>query len=236
MSDSTLLSKLCPCFAGVLTALSLIQPLTAATYSIAEQTALIAPSTRGGPNTTYYGWDTFNDADARNVPINDNTPDMGTAPVGALFRTTNGEDHVLGSGNFYLFAGNPAEEVTAVASGILGTGFTTVILQGLASFDPFPGPWVFAPVNGVAPQVVQGVNAGNFGQFWVRYDLPGNDASYVIPFGATGQHFSLDKFTVDTFWSPTGFQPDLVIVPEPSGALVLALSLGAVVLGRRRQP
>jgi hypothetical protein len=215
-------------------ALSLVSA-SAATYVISEQPGLIAPSTRGASNTTHYGWDTFNEPADRAVPINDNSPDLGTAVAGALFRTTNGEDHVLGSGNFYLFAGTPAEEVTAVSAGVLGTGFTSVILQGVTAFDPFPGAWTFDSVGGVTPTVVQGVNGAGFGQFWVKYDFPGNEANYVIPFNAGGPHYSIDRFTVDTVWNAGGFSPDFAMaVPEPAAAAGGLLALGALFFRRRR--
>ena len=219
-----------------LSALALLTstPAGAATYLISAQTGLIAPSTRGGADSAFYGWDTFNDPANRAQPIDDATPDIGTSVAGARFRTTNGEDHVLGSGNFYLFAGTPAEDVTAVSAGILGTGFTSVILQGVTAFDAYPGLWSFPAVNGVTPEFAQGVNAAGFGQFWVKYDFPGNAGSYAIPFSAGGPHYSIDKFTVDTVWNAQGFSPDSALaVPEPSGAALALLALSAGLRRRR---
>ncbi len=217
--------------AGILAGASL--NANAATYIISAQMGLIAPSTRGGADTTFYGWDNFNDPANRAQAIDDATPDIGTGVAGARFRTTNGEDHVLGSGNFYLFAGTPAEEVTAVSAGILGAGFTSVILQGVTAFDAYPGLWSFPAVNGVMPAFAQGVNAAGLGQFWVKYDFPGNTGSYVIPFTAGGSHYSIDKFTVDTVWNAQGFSPDSAVpVPEPSALSLLALT--GVLLRRRR--
>lgn len=208
---------------------------SAATFIINEQTGLIAPSSRGSGNTTWYGWDTFNEPATRAQPIDDSSPDLGTSVAGARFRTTNGEDHVIGSGNFYLFAGTPAEEVTAVSAGVLGTGFTSVILQGVTAADAYPGPWTFDVVNGVTPTVVQGVNASGLGQFWVKYDFPGNAASYALPFSAGGPHYSIDRFTVDTVWSAAGFSPDSAItVPEPAASAAGLLAAGALLLRRRR--
>lgn len=204
----------------------------AVVYSLDSVTGILAVDGRGAAGSTWFGWETFNDAAARNQPIDDSTPDIGSA-AGVRFRTTNGEDHVLGSGNYYLSAGNPAEEVTVVTAGIPGTGFTTIILQAVTAFDDFPAPWRFPAVNGVNPAVTQGKNALGFGQLFVRYDLPGNESGYVIPFGATGPHFSMDRFVVDTRWNPTGFGPDLAVVPEP-GAVALGTAAALLSLRRRR--
>jgi hypothetical protein len=205
----------------------------AAVYSLDGVSGVIEVAGRGGAGAVYFGWETFNDAGRRNEPINDGTPDIGSA-VGVRFRTTNGEDHVLGSGNYYLASGNPAEEVTVVTAGEVGSGYTTLILQAVTAFDDFPGEWRFGELGGVKPQVVQGRNAVGIGQLWVRYDLVGNEGSYVIPFEATGPHFSLDRFVVDTRWSAEGFEPEMVVVPEPGVGFVAGVGLGWLWLRRRR--
>ncbi len=216
--------------AGVVMGMTVV--VEGAVYSLDGVSGVIEVAGRGGAGAVYFGWETFNDAGRRSEPIDDVTPDIGSA-VGVRFRTTNGEDHVLGSGNYYLFAGNPAEEVTVVTAGEVGSGYTTVILQAVTAFDDFPGAWRFGELGGVKPQVVQGRNAVGLGQLWVRYDLVGNEGRYVIPFEATGPHFSLDRFVVDARWSAEGFEPEMVVVPEPGMGLA-GVGLGWLWLRRRR--
>ncbi len=211
--------------------------VSGATFDLGIQTGVIAPSTRGQSNTGFYGWEIFNDAANRTVPIDDSTPDIGTVVSGARFRTTNGEVHVLGSGNFYLFAGNPAEEVTVATGAVSASGSTSIILQGITAFDPYPGTWSFPSVGGVIPEFVQGVNANGYGQFWVKYTFTGNAGSYAIPFSAIGAHYSIDRFTVDTYWSATTAQPDHATfgaVPEPTAAGLGLLALAGLAARRRR--
>jgi hypothetical protein len=198
----------------------------------------VAPIGRGGANTTFYGWETFNDPGFRNIPINDSTPDIGTHVAGANFQTTNGQDHVLNSGNLYFASGTLAEKVTAVTNGTVGSGFTTIILQaaGAGGFGGFPAAITLA-INGQAPtQWVQDVNSTTSGQFWAVWDLIGNAASYDISIaGVPGQaHYSFDRVTVDTFWSSSGFQGDIMLAPEPSRALLCLIGAVGLCLRRRR--
>jgi hypothetical protein len=223
----------------------LAAPLHAAVININSSNGILAPSTRGAANTTYFGWDAFgNDGDG--VPggvVNDTTPDIGTDPGGVQFITTNGQDHTpfappTGAGNLYTFTGTPAEQVTVTTSGILGSGFTTIIAQAItASFgNPtyFSGIPTFTAINGVNPTIINGLNANGFEQLLVRWDIPGNQSNYTFDFSGPYQHYSNDKFVVDTYWDANGFQPDIFGVPEPGRASLLAASLLSMLMRRRR--
>jgi hypothetical protein len=169
----------------------------------------VIPSSRGGRDTTYFGWDTFGTVGSI-APINDNTPDIGSDPTGlARFRTTNGEIHQMAGGaNLYFLSGTLAEEITVPTAGLPGnTGFTTIMLQ-IASASSgfgganFPAPITVSSINGVAPTVVQGSSSAS-AQFWARWVIPGNAPSYTIAIsGPPGQaHFSFDRVIVDTKYS-----------------------------------
>ena len=228
----------------VLSVLTLLVPapaVMAATFAISSLTTLVTPSTRGNAGTTYYGWDTFSgnpgDAGFPNLtaPINDSTPELGTNPGLALLVTNNGEDHISSSQNYYSASGSVNETVTFDTSGTAGTGVTTLILQGITAFGDFGAPITFSSINGVAPVVVFGVNAAAKGQFWVRWDVPGNQDTYTatLTSGANSNN-SFDILSVDTYWnSGTTYQPDLVVVPEPSSALLLGV-VGLMIRRRRR--
>lgn len=218
----------------------------AATFAISEATGIIAPSTRGSANTTYFGWDAFgNDGDG--VPggvVDDTTPDIGTNPGGVRLQTTNGEDHTpfsppTGAGNLYTFTGSVAENVTVTTSGVVGAGFTTIIAQAIsaAQGNPtfFSGIPTFTAINGVNPTIINGLNANGIEQLLVRWDLPGNQTNYSFDFTGAIQHYSNDKFVVDTHWSPTGYQEDtFAATPEPGRAVLIITGLATVVMRRRR--
>jgi|GEM_PF-1250715 hypothetical protein len=181
------------------------------TFKMDQEATVVAPTTRGNANTTYFGWDTFCEVGFDNVPINDSTPDIGTTTTGVSFVTTNGEDHVSSSRNLYVGAGTLSEEVTVVTDGTVGSGFTTIIAQAVTAFGGFPAASLtFSSINGVAPQVVQTTNIAGKGQVWAKWRLPGNQASYTFtvtgPTGVSG--WSFDKFIVDTLWSATVYQAD----------------------------
>lgn len=211
----------------------------AATYAMTAVNDVVSPTGRGLANTTFYGWETFNDVGFRNIPINDSTPDIGSNPGGANFQTTNGQDHVLNSGNLYFMAGTLAEQLTAVTNGVLSTGFTTIIVQGVTAsgFGGFPDSITLA-LNGMAPtQYVQGVNAAGSGQFWALWEVAGNDASYNVSLaGVPNQaHYSLDRVTVDSFWSNSGYQGDYMAIPEPSRSMLCLLAAVGACLRRSRR-
>lgn len=189
------------------------------TFKMDQEATVVAPTTRGNANTTYFGWDTFCEVGFDNVPVNDTTPDIGTTTTGVSFVTTNGEDHVSSSRNLYVGAGTLSEEVTVVTDGTVGSGFTTIIAQAVTAFGGFPAASLtFSSINGVAPQVVQTTNIAGKGQVWAKWRLPGNQASYTFtvtgPTGVSG--WSFDKFIVDTLWSATVYQADTMQAGNPA--------------------
>lgn len=214
----------------------------AANYLLSTQSGLITPTGRGGANATYFGWDTFtgNPGDA-NYPnltaaINDSTPDIGSA-TGALILTNNGEDHISASGNYYSSSGTTNETITAPTAGVAGSGFTTIIAQGITAFGPFGSPLLFSDIAGVAPQVFQNANAAGGAQFLALWQIPGNAPSYsfTITSPSSNSNNSLDKVIVDTFWSSTGYQGDtFAAVPEPTVPGLGLLAMLGLTLCRRR--
>ena len=203
--------------------------------SINLVTGTISPSFRGDSGTTWTGWDTWDDAGAGDQVINDSTPDLGD-PDGGSFVTTNGEDHISGSFNYYAGSGSVAETVTFNSDGIVGTGFTTVIMQGHTLFGGFGAELTLSDVGGVSPEVVFGTNANGQGQFWAKYEVPGNVANYSVDFSSGPfSRVSLGIFEVDTQWSSEAFSRDSVqAVPEPSSALFGLLGISALLRRKRR--
>jgi hypothetical protein len=179
-----------------------------------------APSSRGTPNTTYFGWDSFGVAGDPPV-IDDSTPDIGTySGILARFRTTNGELHKIDItyDNLYWYSGGKtlAEEITVPTSGTVGdTGVTTVFLQILSANstmggDSFGAPFTVTldlpdpenPGTFVPTAPKEAVVAGNSiaAHYWAKWEIPGNKSTYTINIsGPTGQaHYSFDKVVVDT--------------------------------------
>ena len=185
------------------------QATVAQSFTMKEGTTVVDPTGRGNANTTYFGWDLFTDTADVTSPIDDSTPDIGTTSAGVRFRTTNAEDHLSSSKNYYSGSLTMAEEVTVATSGTVGSGYTTIIAQGVTAFGGFGGPISFSAIEGVTPTVVQTTNAAGKGQVWAKWKIPGNAASYTFTMSApTGGAISLDKFIIDTFWSSTSYQPD----------------------------
>lgn len=211
---------------------------------IKNTTDVFTPSFRGESNTTYFGWDDFEDSEVPGVPlgsrIDDTTPDINTigAPAGTRFKQDDAllYGHRSSSGNYYSGFGATdvaGDTFTAPTDGTEGVaGFTTVILQILAQVDNLP-PLEFDDVAGVSPEVVSGLNANNAGQYFVKYELPGNAASYDVRlFTSAATSVAVDKFEIDTLYSPKGYAPDFAIVPEPA-TLAVAILGGAALLARR---
>lgn len=200
-------------------AVDVMEPKSPPTFKLNQQSVVIAPTTRGQANTTYFGWDTFCEVGFDNVPINDSTPDIGTTTSGVSFVTTNGEDHISSSRNLYVGFGTLSEQVTVVTDGTVDTGFTTIIAQAITAFGGFPSSNLsFSAIEGVTPEVIVTTNIAGKGQAWARWKIPGNKASYTFTVtGPTGQSgWSFDKFVVDTYWNATAYQPDTVSAGNPA--------------------
>jgi hypothetical protein len=152
-------------------------------------------------------------------------------------------DVVSSSNNVYTGPANVDLTLTIPTVGTPGTGFTTIIVQGngLGGFGGITDLFTFGDIEGVSPTYVRGVNADNQeAQFWAKWELPGNAASYSV--NIAGSTFgagvlSMSDMTVDSLWSPSGYAPDAVAaVPEPTSlALVGAAFTVATVLVRRRR-
>lgn len=211
---------------------------TANVLDIATAPGLFAPSFRGDADSSYVGWDLFDDGGTLTDVINDTTPDVGTHT--GSFVTTNNEDHLSGSGNYYSGFGTVAEEVTFEAGGVSGTGYTTVIVQA----KTLPGfGWNdaitldFGPIDGVAPtQVLLADNAAAAGQLFVKYEVPGtiSTPTFSIASSFFQSHTSIDVFTVDAVWSPNGYAADYAIAtPEPAAAATALIGIAGLMLRRR---
>ncbi len=214
----------------------------AVTFDVSTATGLFAPSFRGSSNTTYLGWDTFDDPNfagfANDVVINDNTPDVGTyAGSAALIVGNTANDHISSGGNIYTGETTLDETITAPTSGAVGTGFTTLIVQGITAFGPFGGPTpiAFSSINGVSPTVVVGDDAVGSAQFWAKYEIPGNAATYSFTMTSVDTHESIGLLTVDSSWSANGFSSDIAVAPEPSALVLSALGALGLVAGLRQK-
>ena len=213
----------------------------ATTFDIRSATGLFAPTFRGDAGATWVGWDLFDDNGAGDMIINDQTPDIGTD--GGSFVTTNGEDHISGSLNYYSGFGAVAEDVTFEVDGVDGSGFTTIIVQAKTLFGGFGEEAIgFSPIEGVLPTVVStvdrpavGANAIGQGQLFAKYEIPtGLSGTQTLSISG-GIQTSIDQFVVDTFWSADGFAADgAVMTPEPTAAVLAALALAGATASRRR--
>ena len=183
---------------------------------IASATDLFTPSYRAGVGAQWIGWDDFDDGGAMNLVVNDTTPDLGNSP--GSFVCNNGEPHVSSSLNIYTSDGSLDETATFNTQGTPGAGFTTIIIQGVTLFGPLGTTIDFSDVAGLQPvENIQGDNLSGSGQFWVKYEVPGNEASYTVTLSTGPFSFiSMDRLVIDTFWSPTEYAVDSTVLQLPT--------------------
>jgi hypothetical protein len=231
-----------------------------AAYAIYEGSGIYSPSFRGESGTTYFGWSygTWDGNPPPEVGQPDPSPDIlnGTPSInpaalsGTSFITQTGTaDIVSGSNNIYSsIAGINSQglQLYIPTDGTAGSeGFTTIIIQGLSmsgAMFGFGGPldgFGFGTINGVAAEYVITINDAGLGQWWAKWELPGNQSSYTVDIvGAEGvpggSILSVTDLQVDTLYSTTGFASDAAVVPEPS-ALLLSFAGAAMLLRRRRR-
>ncbi len=206
----------------------------AAEYTLKTQTGLVIPGTRGAASTTHFGWDNFEDPASYPVPgtpLADDTPDIidnenGTTPAGVKFESLHGNKNRASTGNYYSGSGFPVgsptpvvnEKVTVVTDGP-GTpetpateGKTTIIMQMISGAGQggapsnFASAWLFSAIDEVAPvEVIQTTNRNDFGQAWVKWELPGNKAAYDFTITSVSNlHMSFDKIVIDTWYDAAG--------------------------------
>ncbi len=232
---------------------------------ISTSTDIFTPSFRGQANTVYYGWSSNFDSDPSsetgeifNSP-NPPTPNLGASTTTYPLQQTNvtgtpvtSPDIISSTNNIYFGPGGGGTaylKLTIDTTGVVASGFTTVIIQGV-SLQNAQAPSFAVPslssINGVAPTFVYGLNQADPTnqelQWWAKYELTGNQAFYdiiiTLTSGGPANPISINKLSVDTLWSSTGFASDTAqAVPEPSTYAMMAL--GAAILGyashRRRR-
>jgi len=232
-------------------------------YSIPSQTNLVTVAFRGESNTTYFGW---NDGQFFGQPVptsssrilNNPVPSIGNVGLGQGVEFYQNDRFaspfvMIGSsgGNIYTGSGPIGKQAAATLAapslpGLLGSGFTTIVIQGrtttaggFSTLDLLLSNYpVFSSINGVLPTFVIAGNASNQAQWWAQYSIPGSATNFSIgitfPGGSNTAPISIAGMSVDTYWSPTSYA-NVGAVPEPS-SLVLVLcgiALTGVYLFRR---
>jgi len=234
-------------------------PSASAAFVVYEGTGLFAPSFRNGPAATYFGWayGTWDGNPPPAVGEPDPSPDIinGTPSInpgglpGAGFITQGSSiDIVSGSNNIYSDVNTingAGLQLHIPTAGTVGTeGFTTIIIQGsglsgaLFGFSGALDGFGFGEINGIEPEYLITRNASGTAQWWAKWELPGNAASYTVDiFGQEGSSggsvLSVTDLQVDTVFSSSGYAPDTAIVPEPSGMLLSLLGVGLLIRRRR---
>jgi len=235
------LRHLLPLFAAAVSLVSHPPTTAAQTFDISTANGLFTPSFRDTTNndlnnSTWWGW-SFGSFGTPFTTVNNPAPTVGVGGLdGSIVQTGASPAAIVsGSGNIYTGT-NFAETIqfTLPTNGTVGSGFTTIILQGSTAFGGFNNndPGLFGSIGGATPEVVVTNNALGQGQFWVKYEISGNAATYTMDYTLNG-FTSLAGLTVDTFWSATAFAPDIAVIPEPSTALLLLAGLAAPLLRRR---
>jgi hypothetical protein len=262
MHKHTTIPSLRPLRALATGACALLAGVTAASAAthkpITEATGLFAPDFRGNANTTYFAWTYGNwdgnvDTPPPNVDVINGTPNIGSG-FGTLLTQATPADIVSGSNNIYSDVpaiNSVGLSLSIPTSGNVGTGFTTIVIQGtglngsMFGLDSGIDTFGFATINGIAPTYIFNDNALIATQFWAKWELPGNAASYTVNIvgfdinTTPGDDFvfpiSVTDLSVDTLWSESGYSPDTALVPEPSSGLMLLSGTALLGMLRRRR-
>ena len=204
-----------------------------AQFVINSSTGLFDPAFRGQANTTWFGWGPGRfEGTTQNELIDNPAPNIGTTINGISFTQNPGNDILASSDNIYSGAAAATDLLLAIpTSGNVGSGFTTIIIQGRTAFGGYDIAPSFQPISGINPLFAVGPNANGAGQFWAKYELPGNLESYDLTVNLpTGSFISIAELEFDTQWSATSFAADVAVVPEPGTMAFSALGGLALLL------
>jgi hypothetical protein len=233
-------------------------------WVIQSSAGLFTPSFRGAEDSAWFGWGAgqfFSDpALGGKRRLLNPAPTSGNVGLadGVTFYQLNWTDttaEVIGSSTNNIHKGGAGAGVKPPLSlslgaptlGTNGQGFKTIIIQGISlTSGSFGGAEaylinqpIFGDINGVSPEFVMGINSDNRAQFWVKYDLIGNQTLYDIPILLpTTQNqapVSIAGLTVDSYWSETGFASDFAVIPEPSTWLLIGVGIALVLFSQRRR-
>lgn len=205
-----------------------------AQFVINSATDLFVPSFRQdgtGANETYFGWGpgTF-DGGANNELMESPAPTINPT-AGATLDQNNTADILSASNNvFSSVSSNVDMTMNIPTNGTPGTGFTTIIIQGRGlAGSGVTNHVLFGQIAGVSADFVVSGNGASpiFTQWWAKYQIPGNLASYSVNItGAPGAGntfpISMSGLIVDTSWSASVFAADTASVPEPASLSMLA--------------
>lgn len=210
---------------------------------ISQSPGLFTPSFRSDANTTYYGWGTGTLGVGGNT-VN-GTPSINPAALSGnsfLVQATT-TDIVASSNNIYSSVAGVNNAQVSLNIATLGTvgsaGFTTIIVQGFgaAGFGFALDTFTFGAINGISPTYEYGINAAGAGQFWAKWEIPGNQASYNVAvngYSAGAGVLSVTNMIVDTTYSTASYAVDSAsAVPEPSMAILGLSGLGLLAHRRR---
>jgi hypothetical protein len=200
--------------------------IASAQFVINNSVGLFDPSFRGLANTTWFGWGSGSFDGASNNELIDNpATTIGTTTLGVSLTQSTAFDILSSGNNIYTSTAGATDLLLSLpTSGSLGSGFTTIIVQGKTAFGGFGVAPFFNDIAGVSPIFEVGDNATASGQFWAKYEIAGNLSSYNLAITLAAVSFtSIAELEVDTYWSATGFAADIAVVPEPSALALVGV-------------